>query len=1021
MYRGREFMKLINFKKLMKYFILSIIGLPFIILFQNCSQKGAITLTADFGSTALKVQADNTFYILQNSTSNHLKINLKKDPNNADVIAKIENTQKTPFTVTHGTLEEITDSSFIFTPDKDYLGPIDISLPINKKIEVPVETINATLEADGKAYISNKEMINILINVHDHLVPIPENKKKDPSEIVWINPVELDSVVPLAPFEIKTEAEFDSLDTTPLFSWQHGYDEDSGVNYYEVAIGSKPGNIDVVAWKKIDFANKAQINGKFELNKKYFISVRTVDFKGLASEAASNADWTVKQTFENFEFKDPALQSLNTTVTSNAVKLIGIAGVTQTAFCQDCLVSKNGGAFAAQAAGCMNGDILTIQTTSSPKSNTTKSPTVKIGSTISKPWTVTTTNLPILSIPASTDVNLNASVQTSPLTLSDFKAPLMLTLSGDGSPEFSIPSKGATWASTGTINPNDAIIIRMTSASTHSTEKKVSVVIGDGNPVIWSVKTFISASPFAFKNLTNVELNKEIVSDPITVTGFTRDLDVTLTSASKAQYSFDGVTWYSSGKQIKPNQTLYLKVLSSNSSKTETVVNVKIGETTGTPWIIKTTTPPDSFTIPPKIGLMVNTEVTSDAVAVTGFVGPVAFSLTGDGNPKLSYDGGKTWSSSGSIPALTQSLLFKQTSASVYATERKAQLTLAGLGQPIFWKVNTYSKVGNINESFMTAAEFNRLVSSPQICPSGSTFIDAVPVKIRGDGNPQFMINRNGSWTPLSTSGSIAPGECLKIQAQSASAFSEKRNAYVQFGIDSDPVIANWIFMTGKVPAGSNIKNSEVVDIQTNPESDDNLDLSGYYGTLNFTLSAKVVKGNIETALDNKVVQPLVDLGDGKWVSSGVLPADSASLKFKILTGTYAQAYYSSDFVVTLTVEGIKSFTWTVHTIPPYACAPISDSAMLLQVSKWLNNVSYDTGTECLSTFGIPDYVNTVNKYPGKLPKNAFVKVFSNDGSEGKTLPNDQCQAGKMNCSMDQRPPVYDAGENIISGYCRCN
>ena len=100
---------------------------------------------------------------------------------------------------------------------------------------------------------------------------------------------------------------------------------------------------------------------------------------------------------------------------------------------------------------------------------------------------------------------------------------------------------------------------------------------------------------------------------------------------------------------------------------------------------------------------------------------------------------------------------------------------------------------------------------------------------------------------------------------------------------------------------------------------------------------------------------------------------------------------------------------------------------MILQNSKWLNDVFYDNGSTCVGTRGVPEYINTVNHYIGRLPKNAFVKVFSYEKSDTsnpialKTLPNDRCQSGQMTCSDDQRPLTYDPGVDLMSGYCRCN
>jgi hypothetical protein len=93
-----------------------------------------------------------------------------------------------------------------------------------------------------------------------------------------------------------------------------------------------------------------------------------------------------------FGFTNQTGVSLNTSITSNPATLTGPGPRGATAVCTGCLIQKNGaGPFTSTLSGIRSGDYVRIQITSSSSYSTAVTCSVKIGTTTSSTWSVTTT------------------------------------------------------------------------------------------------------------------------------------------------------------------------------------------------------------------------------------------------------------------------------------------------------------------------------------------------------------------------------------------------------------------------------------------------------------------------------------------------------------------------------------------------------------------------------------------------------------------------------------------------------
>jgi hypothetical protein len=337
-------MKLLNNNKMrMQLFSLLSLTVVMVGLFQNCAQTGDLSL-----STSLNVEEQkmtNTFYVQKNSSGTFFKpiltnkeasdlllsnVNASKqtdsakldssDPaaapttdnsnpspsNEPNELFEIQMPQQLPINTEHGKVLSIDKNTGIFeyVPNEEYVGNDRLVLIKVFKMEVNSSTKDAIKSEDGKFYLQNNKPIAVSLVVHDHVVPVPEVTKSEVSVSSAeedadfprvAGPIETDKTSPEKPPKVDDGKFPDKLPNSPKMTWTHSYDADSGINFYEMAIGHKPGEADVVKWTNVGFVTSASLVGKFNPDEVYYSSVRAVDFAGLRSDIAAGDGWQSSQ------------------------------------------------------------------------------------------------------------------------------------------------------------------------------------------------------------------------------------------------------------------------------------------------------------------------------------------------------------------------------------------------------------------------------------------------------------------------------------------------------------------------------------------------------------------------------------------------------------------------------------------------------------------------------------------------------------------------------------------------------
>ncbi len=84
------------------------------------------------------------------------------------------------------------------------------------------------------------------------------------------------------------------LSRTPTHTWVAATDSCSGINFYELAVGSSAGATDIASWTNIGNVTSYQLTGlSLSPNTNYYTSIRATDLAGFVSTVATSAAWQV--------------------------------------------------------------------------------------------------------------------------------------------------------------------------------------------------------------------------------------------------------------------------------------------------------------------------------------------------------------------------------------------------------------------------------------------------------------------------------------------------------------------------------------------------------------------------------------------------------------------------------------------------------------------------------------------------------------------------------------------------------
>ncbi|WP_435640760.1 beta strand repeat-containing protein [Micavibrio aeruginosavorus] len=509
------------------------------------------------------------------------------------------------------------------------------------------------------------------------------------------------------------------------------------------------------------------------------------------------------------------------------------------------------------------------------------------------------------------DAAMNTTTESNYVVISGMNTPSLITITGDGTPEFSI--NNGPWQTGGVIADGDSLKLRLTSANAYDTLHDAIVVIG-GIPYPWAVTTLKDTVPnaFTFTDLTGIALSTLTPSNSITIAGLGAPTAVTMTGDGTPEFSINGGAWTTSGT-IANGQTLQLRLTSSASNSTTLTATIDVGGITDV-WTVRTLddTTPGAFTFTDVTGATLSSLTTSNSITLSGITGATPVSVSGTGSPQISINGG-AWTTSGSITN-GQTLQVRLTSSPSNSTTLTATVNVGGVTDA--WTVRTLDDT--IPNAFtftdVTGAALSTLTTSNSIAISGIT--GATSVSVSGTGSPQISI-AGGAWT---TSGSITNGQTLQVRLTSSAAYTTALTATVNVGGVTDA----WSVTTlnDTVPNAFTFTDQTAVPLST------------------LRTSNSITIGGINAATPVSVSgtgSPQISIAGGAWTTSGSI-TNGQTLQVR-LTSSPSN---STTLTATVNVGGVTD-AWTVRTLDdtiPNAFTFTDQTAVPLSTLRTSNSIT---------------------------------------------------------------------------------
>lgn len=260
---------------------------------------------------------------------------------------------------------------------------------------------------------------------------------------------------------------------------------------------------------------------------------------------------------------------------------------------------------------------------------------------------------------------------------------------------------------------------------------------------------------FSFTDLTGQNLTTQVSSNTLTPAGYTDPRPVSVTGQGSPQVSINGGPWVTSG-WILPGYTLQARLTSAAAYDTPYAATVSVGGISDS-WSVRTKvqdTTPDAFNFVDQTNVQLSTLTTSANITPTGYDGPVTVSVSGQGSPQVSINGG-SWGSGGPINP-GETLAVRLTSSAAYLTTLTASVTVGGTSdswtvqsRPDVTVINISSNVANVNlftlaGSPATAGSYEFVIAAGANVYATSTAAAALSTGVFPAGSTVKIIN-NGS------------------------------------------------------------------------------------------------------------------------------------------------------------------------------------------------------------------------------------------------------------------------------------
>lgn len=264
-----------------------------------------------------------------------------------------------------------------------------------------------------------------------------------------------------------------------------------------------------------------------------------------------------------------------------------------------------------------------------------------------------------------------ATVTSVPVLISGFSGTLPISISGDGAPSYSLD--GVSFTDQPGVVPSDTNVLVRLAASPVEGEQRTATLDIDGVAGSFMVTTEdLTPNSFTFASVTSADLSQVVESAPATISGVIGSVPLSVEAVFGAEYNVNGTGWVSAAGTIEDGGTIAVRLTSADDFSAERSVGLTIGTVTES---FSVTTRPFVFSVADVQGAPIDEDVVSDIINLPIQLGSVPISVSGEGSPAYSINGGDFTSSSGTVSG-GQQVRIRLRSASTGVTSRSAQLNI---------------------------------------------------------------------------------------------------------------------------------------------------------------------------------------------------------------------------------------------------------------------------------------------------------------------------------------------------------
>ncbi|MFC1589026.1 beta strand repeat-containing protein [Pseudomonadota bacterium] len=283
----------------------------------------------------------------------------------------------------------------------------------------------------------------------------------------------------------------------------------------------------------------------------------------------------------------------------------------------------------------------------------------------------------------------------------------------------------------------------------------------------------ITATPdaFSFTDQADINLDTQVTSNVITVTGLARDAVI---SISGGEYSINAGAYTSARSAVVNNDTVQLRATSASSANTtvDAVLTVgSVSDTFSVATFVAEDTTPDSFSFVDQSNLGLNTLATSAPITVAGINTATSISVAGG---EYSINGNAFTSIAGTVNN-GDTVRVRTTSSASWVTSVDATLTIGGVSGAFTVTTSLDTAPDQFSYYDRTGAQLNTLYTSTNSIGVSGIKVDA-PISITGG---EYSID-GGAWT--SASGTISLFSRVFLRQTSASTGSTQTDAVLTIG-----------------------------------------------------------------------------------------------------------------------------------------------------------------------------------------------------------------------------------------------